>query len=435
MPRKRKIVVAVDTEDESNQENVQDNAKPHLVHDKNANKMADVVVEAQKNASYHEKCIKEMRKLYDQIEHDDFMKYVHHFLMFSMSHTLDNAFGETQLQFWAKFLTSFDSDEGTHPVLVDLFNWLLATTSEDPYLRFRLCQFVNSLFNAFGAEAQLDDDICTNIQKIMIERLRDVNMNVRQQAIYALQRLQNPDDPEDRVLKCYTFHMKTDPNPKVRMAVVTSIAKTLLTIPHIVGRLWDVDELVRRHTYVQMSRYSVKNYKVAQRIKILDQGLNDHSEKVRKVVTNIMLPNWIESYQRDYVKFLSALKLDATEDEITKFKAISIQALQEIFKARKPDEIIAALKLNTSDPENVEKCMSLDDLTVESVVFWQAVIKYLSETEVEDVDEVLPDMKDFAVFLKIFVETNIRKLDENDDRLERLSFQFILLSLLEILNG
>lgn len=113
--------------------------------------------------------------------------------------------------------------------------------------------------------------------------LQDVSPKVRVQALNAMQRLQSPDDPNDAIVRLYQHHLSSDPSASVRMAVITSIGRNFHTLPSILERLWDCDERVRRHTYVQMCSYPVKSYKVAQRLIFLEQGLNDHSEVVRKV--------------------------------------------------------------------------------------------------------------------------------------------------------
>ena len=134
-----------------------------------------------------------------------------------------------------------------------------------------------------GVEAALDDSICDRIMGYMINRLRDINPNVRVQAILALQRLQVPDNPDDIILKTYQFHLNSDPSPKVRQAVISSMGRNYNTIPYILERLWDIDEKVRKHTYLNMSSYPVKSYKVSQRLMLLEQGLYDRSDMVRKV--------------------------------------------------------------------------------------------------------------------------------------------------------
>lgn len=209
---------------------------------------------------------------------------------------------------------------------------MLQTISNNPHIRFRLCQFVNMILNALGNEATLDDVICDSIMEYMVGRLVDVSPSVRVQAILAMQRLQVPDNPDDPVLRSYQYHLCSDPSPRVRQAVITSMGRNYHTIPYILDRLWDIDEKVRRHTYLHMSSYPVRSYKVSQRLTLLEQGLNDRSESVRKVVTNVMLQQWIESYQKDLVALIGALKLDSNDAEINRYRKIGRQTLKEIFK-------------------------------------------------------------------------------------------------------
>lgn len=245
-----------------------------------------------------------------------------------------NHFANVGLKFCAKYLTSLGDDAAsdTHPMLVSTFEYLLSTVSMVTTVRFRLCQFVNLLLSFMGSEAALDDIICTNIMKYMLDRLKDMSAPVRVQAVQALQRLQAPDNPQDKICRSYLFHLANDPSSAVRMAVVTAIGRNYHTIPSILDRLWDIDERVRRHTYLQMSSFPVKSYKVVQRITFLEQGLNDDSDGVRKVVTSVLLPQWLQSYQQKYLALVSALKLDANEMEIKRFIKIARQTLFAIFK-------------------------------------------------------------------------------------------------------
>ncbi|XP_063701785.1 condensin complex subunit 3 [Culicoides brevitarsis] len=439
MTRKRKIRIPEATITEENEENdASVENKNNIFADKEAQKMGEIILEAQKNASLHEKCIQQMHKLYKLLAHDKFINVMLHTVQFALTKPLDNIATNCTLEFCAKLFVSFEQDneeDSTHPVVCDVFKWLLDTTSIDSYVRFRICQFVNTFFNAFNDEAQMDNAIWDNIQKIMIERLRDIDMNVRQQAVLALQRLQDPADPDDKVIKAYMFHMETDPSAKVRRAVISSIAKNQRTIPSIIARLWDADESVRRLAYLQMAKYPVTNFKVIQRIQILDQGLTDQSNLVKKCVAQILLPNWIQVYDGNYLNFISGLKIDATEEDLERFKKIAVNALQEIFRQKKSEDFIKAL--NLSRHEETKKCVQLDSVknSVEILVLWQAVIKYLIAYDDEDVDSVLPDMSVIADCLKNFIEEHYQMVEQSHNKLEQMYFQFEILLLLEIING
>lgn len=210
-PRKRKVNLPPPVAEETQNENIHH----QWLSEPSSRKVLEIVLEAQKNDSYHKKCVKQLKSVYEKMQHNLFMKVVVHCVQYALLLDEENEFGNTQLRFWAQALTSFDSKEDTHPIIVDIFNWLLDASSADSHSRFRLCFFVNALLSAMGPEAQLDDSICNDIQQYMIERMRDTNQNVRLQAVYALQRLQNPDDSEDRVIQCYIFHIDNDPSPKV----------------------------------------------------------------------------------------------------------------------------------------------------------------------------------------------------------------------------
>lgn len=236
------------------------------------------------------------------------------------------------LKFCAKFLSSIQDDGDTHPILLSTFDFVLRTISVIGTVRFRLCQFVNSILNSMPSEAALDDKICDDIIKYMIDRLKDQSPSVRVQAIQALQRLQFPDDPNDKIVKNYLIHLNNDSSPQVRMAIITAIGRNFRTIPAIVERLWDTEERVRRHTYLQMSSFPVKSYKLEQRIIFLEQGLNDHSESVQKVVASVLLPQWLDLYNKNYISFIGALKLDANMKEVHRFMKVAKHALFALFK-------------------------------------------------------------------------------------------------------
>lgn len=361
------------------------------------------------------------------------MQVVIQIAKYALTQVEEDEYGNCMVRFLAKTLTSFTCDgDDTHPVLSDILEWLLSTISPDAHIRFRMCFFVNAILNAMGADAQLEDTICNSIQVYMLERLRDINQNVRLQAVYALMRLQNPEDPNDKVIGAYIFHIESDPSPKVRQATITAVAKNMRTIPILINRFWDSDEKVRRHTVLQMCKFPVRQYKIMQRLKILEQVLKDQSHIVKQACTRIMLPQWIESYNRNYVAFISSLMMDATEEELIRFRKVAIDALVEIFRKHSVNFIIDSLGLVQS--EHMERCIPPNELTIEKIILWQAVIRYFGETEAADIDEILPDLSTMAVLLRQFIDINQHKNEPTAERYERLTYQFSLYCLLQIIS-
>lgn len=186
---------------------------------------------------------------------------------------------------------------------------------------------------SFSQRAELDEDLMDSVVNRMIGVfIKDISPVVRQNAIMALQRLQDPDNTEDQVTKVYIYHMETDPVAKVRQSVITAIAKKITTIPYVIERLRDNDEKVRRHTYLQMASYPVKSYKIRDRINIMNAGLYDRSDMVKKAVNNVLLPNWLAAYDNEFVDYIKAIKLDASDVDLNKFRNLAQDALNAVFK-------------------------------------------------------------------------------------------------------
>jgi len=255
---------------------------------------------------------------------------------------------------------------------------------------------VNLILKELGPNAALDDNQCDDILDGMLDRVKDVSASVRKQAVLAMQRLQNPDNPNDPVVCAYQYHLTADPSPNVRQCIITCMGRNYITIPHILQRLWDVDEKVRRHTYVNMCNYPVRSYKVAQRLTLLEQGLNDNSATVRKTVVNYMLKTWIESYQHNYIALTAALKLDSNEEELLRFRRVAKQMLRVIFDQTDHQKLIEQLPL--SDDCELHRCIPHDLLTVELLLYWQCLSEYL-EMEAPETEPVLPELSVFCNYM------------------------------------
>lgn len=186
---------------------------------------------------------------------------------------------------------------------------------------------------SFSAKAEIEVAIMDQIINRMITTfIKDKSPVVREEAVMALQRLQEPHNSEDVVTRAYLYHMETDPNARVRMATITAIAKKLAIMPQIIERLHDNDEKVRRHTYMQMASFAVKSYEIADRIKIMRAGLYDRSDFVREAVNNMLLPNWVAAYDRNYADFIRAFKMDTTDEDLISFRELAQDALSVILK-------------------------------------------------------------------------------------------------------
>ncbi|KAH8299438.1 hypothetical protein KR044_001461, partial [Drosophila immigrans] len=389
--------------------------------------MYTILSNAQLNETFHKRYTKEMKQLYSKLEHDAFM--VTFISMFKTVLEADehNEYGNTALEFCAKFVTSFESEK-THPILAETFSWLLSTISNSPHIRFRICFFVNKILKHLGPNAALDDTQCDQILHYMLDRLKDMSPSVRKQAVLAMQRLQMPDNPDDEVLCAYRYHLSADPAASVRQCIITCMGRNYLTVPHILQRLWDVDEMVRRHTYVNMCNYPVRSYKVSQRLTVIERGLNDSSESVRKNVIKYMLKAWVESYQQNFIHLTAALKLDSNEEEILRFRRVARQMLQVIFEQHDNQKLVDQLPL--SEDCELHRCVPHEALTVELLLYWQSLSDYLQHSMADEFELILPELSVFCDYVTKFCQFQKPEMD----KFAQIEFQCMLLSLVEMLH-
>ncbi|XP_022229837.2 condensin complex subunit 3 [Drosophila obscura] len=393
-----------------------------------AESMYAIMRHAELKESLHQRYEKELQQLYSKMGHQAFLSTFINVLKTVLEAEESNENGNMALSFCAKIVASFESEK-THPVLAETFHWLLTIYSSSPYVRYRICYFVNLILEKLGPNAALDDTQCDEILETMLERVKDVSASVRKQAVLAMQRLQIPDNPSDPVVCAYQFHLSSDPSSTVRQCIITCMGRNYITVPYILQRLWDVDEKVRRHTYVNMCNYPVRSYKVAQRLTLLEQGLNDSSANVKKTVVNIMLKAWIDSYQQNYLALIAALKLDSSEEELMRFRCVTKQMLRVIFEQTDNQQLMAQLPL--SDDCELHRCVPLENLNVELLLYWQCLGEYLESTQANESDQVLPELSVFCSYVDKFCQ--FQKPDM--DKFAQIEFQSMLLSLVEILDS
>jgi condensin complex subunit 3 len=301
----------------------------------------------------------------------------------------------------------------------------------------------------FTQKAEIDEDIIENIiLRMQGTFVRDSNPIVRQNALLALQRLQDPDNMEDSVVRVYLFHLEHDPVAKVRTTVISSIAKKLNLMPYIIDRLQDIDEKVRRHVYQQMASFPVKSYRIIDRISFLKAGLNDRSEKVRDTIVNIFLPNWIAAYDRDYTEFIKSFKMDSSEKELASFRELSQKALDIVLKKQKMSELLEYLKI--TDDSEYPKCIPVEKTSlIEWLIVWKMTIQIYQntgksneevnnedesdheETEKKEVENIVPELSVMCSFIERFAKDF--KIDNpNEAKYQNLVFNHSLIVLFEI---
>ena len=387
----------------------------------------EIFYNIQFNKTCHQKNLKKLKKIYEECELSVFLDCFMSCLKVPLSITQHHSRVNNTLEFAAKFAVGLysvtdndeESEESLCPFLSNLLNFILIHhCAKNPGVRYRICHFLNILLNAMGDQASIDDEICENITISMMSRLLDKSHKVRAQAIFALHRLQDPSNDECPVIKMYIFHATKDPKAEVRKAALMSMGKNQKTLQVALRRTRDTDETVRKVAYVFISKVTVRSLTITQRDQLLNDGLKDRSEMVRKTVQNVLLPSWLRHFKGNFTDLVKALDAEIGTD-------VSILALESLFKNTPTNQLIEQLPI-----DNQTKLIPINNLLSENVLYWRCLVKYFHrECLTEEVENILPELSVFCTYISDF----LTKISENQNKTwENHMMKFILLQLFEI---
>uniref|UniRef100_A0A8C3JJ11 Non-SMC condensin I complex subunit G n=1 Tax=Calidris pygmaea TaxID=425635 RepID=A0A8C3JJ11_9CHAR len=364
---------------------------------------------AQKPHHNHAKLVVDLKSTYNQLEDkEDFHEKFIHFLKYAMIIYRREPAVEQVINFVAKFVTSFyqmEKEDGSEEreedednlLLNYVFNFLLESHNANSHaVRFRTCQLVNKILGNMPENAQIDDDLFDKINEAMLIRLKDKFSNVRIQAVLALSRLQDPKDENCPVVNIYNTLLENDSNSEVRRAVLSCIAPSARTLPKIVGRTMDVKEAVRKLAYeVLAEKVHMRALSIAQRVKLLQQGLNDRSDAVKEVMKKKLLQAWLRLTEGDVLELLHRLDVENCPE-------VAISVLNAMFSLSPLNDFVQNCKNLDS-----RKLIPLENLTPENVLYWRCLCEYLKSKgeEGEDLlDQMLPEPAIYADYLLSYLQ-------------------------------
>ncbi|XP_009908748.2 condensin complex subunit 3 [Dryobates pubescens] len=359
--------------------------------------------QAQKPHQNHAKLVAGLKGTYDQLEDkEDFHEKFIHFLKYAMIIYRREPAVEQVIDFVVTFVTSFyqtekeDAGEEAedNSLLNYVFNFLLQSHKANSHaVRFRTCQLVNKILGSMPENAQIDDDLFDKINEAMMIRLKDKFSNVRIQAVLALSRLQDPKDASCPVVNIYTTLLQNDSNSEVRRAVLSCIAPSARTLPTIIGRTVDVKEAVRKLAYeVLAEKVHMRALSIAQRVKLLQRGLNDRSGAVQEVVKKKLLQAWLQFTEGDVLELLHRLDVENCPE-------VGTPLLNAVFSLSPLHELVQ----NCKNLDN-RKLIPLEDLTVENVFHWKCLCQYLKSKDEDLLEQVLPEPLIYADYLLSYLQ-------------------------------
>ncbi|CAN9510407.1 unnamed protein product [Ophioblennius macclurei] len=367
----------------------------------------DAFQRAQKGHNNKDKLVASLKSRYNKLEdktpfHEEFI----HYLKYAMIVYKREPAVESVIEFVVRFATSFQSppkaedeeeeeeeeDDDDHPFLSFIFNFLLESHKANSHaVRFRVCQLINKLLGSMAENAQIDDDLFDRIHQAMLVRVTDKFPNVRIQAALAMTRLQQPKDAECPTINAYMLILENDCNAEVRRAVLSCIVMSPLTLPKVLKRTRDVKETVRKLAYqVLADKVHIKALTIAQRVRLLQQGLNDTSEAVREVVFSRLLPAWLQRLDGNVIDLLHRLDVENCAET-------ALDTLKAIFQITPTEELLE----NRVQLDN-RKLIPVDSLTCENVLYWRALCEFFKskgDEGEEMLEQVLADAATYAYYL------------------------------------
>lgn len=308
---------------------------------------------------------------------------------------------------------------------VDLFvrHILRGIESKDKNVRYRVVQLLAAIMDNIG---EIDESLYNLLTWSLNKRIYDKEPNVRIQAVFCLTKFQEDDekeireqdDPEDAIHKLMSL-IQNDPSAEVRRASMLNLVDMRMTRPYILERARDVNLVNRRLVYSRILKQM--NGQCFEKIdfKIMDQlinwGLNDREESVRKACSKLLSYDWLNMLGGDLIEFLE--KLNVTKS------LVADRAMDCLFKTR--DDIIPKLKF----PQNIWK-----EFTVETVFLLRCFYIYCVDNNLhETIESNFPEASRLADSLNSYLQKILIREEKNKlSDLERSHVEFILEQLLTI---
>ncbi|XP_041971882.1 condensin complex subunit 3 isoform X2 [Aricia agestis] len=359
--------------------------------------MFKIFQNVQYNVVQHKKYVKEMKKLYKKIDEESFRESFKNALQYLFTFGDTSANVDRVVQYVATFCTSLDDEEEFLLFIFDIIFECQCVSGQS--VRYRASQLLAAVLSALGDDASLDDDLCDKLLQSQMQRLQDTRGAVRCRAALALQRLQNPMEPDDEVTRAYRFHMSCDPSSSVRRAIVMSIAKCSRNVPFVLERLCDVDEAVRRAAFLYIAANNVTQLRVRQRVLTLKVGLTERSPRVRRVVEEILIPSWLSTFKGNIIDLLKAIRLDNTHDAKDS-EYVAGKLLESLFKRLPISELLEWLPT-----DKTLRLIPAEKLNKETAWYWRHLAEHLQKIDDDEtLETILPDLVVLTGYIRAIVE-------------------------------
>uniref|UniRef100_A0A094ZXB3 Condensin complex subunit 3 n=1 Tax=Schistosoma haematobium TaxID=6185 RepID=A0A094ZXB3_SCHHA len=374
----------------------------------------EVFEECQLNNLSHDRLCVKLKNIYDNTRFTHFADDFFELCRYSLVSSERSSYRERTIDFITKFALfcgkSDDSSQDTlnNRLLLKLFLFCIKYNEcPNPAVRFRCMQIIHKLLDGIGDNGIMPEELYRTLQSILLRRVYDTKVSVRVEAIQALSRMQDPTDAECPVVEAFIWLTRHDPTAEVRRAALAAMVLTTRTLPSLVERCRDLADNVRRAAYKLLaSRGILRPLSIAKRIRILQDGLSDRSEEVRKATKELVLA-WFNGTNRDPVLLLR--RLDPEGDPST-----SQKALDSLFEMLSLDDLLKVVQEWSPNYLNSDRILKSDCLTPEATFFWRALVEFIHK-RLTNVDDTTTTTIGSAVHLEHEEE------DEENNPLQRLA--------------
>lgn len=287
------------------------------------------------------------------------------------------------IDFVIKFLVGDEHDPQYDLALLNAMVLFLVKNAgaKDKAVRFRVCQIVAKILHAMPDDAELDEALYQVVQDTMLNRLIDKIPAVREKAVLALCRLQDPESAECPIMERYLERLAHDSSPEVRRTVLMQIAVCPATVPAILQRTMDKAPAVRRQAYKTLAeKVDMACLSIADRMQVLKTGLEDRVAEVRQQCITMIVSRWLS--EASIPKLLSHLDV---ENETAVCEKIVTQLLKSG---------VATSHITVRD---------FEQLDCERALLWRTLYAHLQATNSEEhLDSIVPEVSQFAHIIAQF---------------------------------
>ncbi|KAH8869569.1 Condensin complex subunit 3 [Schistosoma japonicum] len=341
----------------------------------NVSGILEVFEECQLSGLSHDRLCIKLKNIYDNTRFTHFADDFFELCRYSLVSGERSSYRERTIDFITKFALFCGKSENSNQdtlnnrLLLKLFLFCIKYNEcSNPAVRFRCMQIIHKLLDGIGDNGIMPEELYRTLQNMLLRRVYDTKVSVRVEAIQAL----SP----------FIWLTRHDPTAEVRRAALAAMVLTTRTLPSLVERCRDLADNVRRAAYKLLaSRGILRPLSIAKRIRILQDGLSDRSEEVRKATKELVLA-WFNGSNRDPVLLLR--RLDPESDPGT-----SQKALDSLFEVLSSDDLLKVVQEWYPNYLNSDRILKPDCLTPEATFFWRALVEFIHKKEISANNSVI----------------------------------------------